>query len=73
MELTTGTIAFDYEEATLLYTNEYNDVIAQADGTQLLTISEAYLVEVNENKMINSSFTADYAMNMNFTMTILKY
>ncbi len=73
LELTTGTIAFDYEEATLLYTNEYNDVIAQADGTQLLTISEAYLVEVNENKMINSSFTADYAMNMNFTMTILKY
>lgn len=70
--VTNGNITFNHQNATQLYSNQYNDSIVQNDGAQLLTISNAYLLEINEKQTINSSFTAEYAMNMNYTMTILK-
>lgn len=70
--VTNGNITFNHQNATQLYSNQYNDSIVQNDGAQLLTISNAYLLEINEKQTVNSSFTAEYAMNMNYTMTILK-
>ena len=70
--ITSGTLIFSEENAIELSNHEYNDSIISNDGAQLLMLSKSYLLDVSENITINSTFTANYAMNMNFLMTILK-